>query len=86
MVAIHCEFKGNALILAILFFALATPLVAQDATASDPQSGSETGDAHACRKMCRIRLPALSSFPCRTIPTSMPDPLTARRTCSTFNR
>src|SRR5260370_36042866 len=36
--------QKNALILAILFF-LATPVVAQDTTASDPQSASETGDA-----------------------------------------
>src|SRR5258708_17288253 len=43
MVAIH-RIQRSALILAILFF-LATPLVAQDVTASDPQSASETGDA-----------------------------------------
>src|SRR5258708_16834867 len=36
--------QKNALILAILFF-LATPVVAQDTTASGPQSASETGDA-----------------------------------------
>src|SRR5258708_20956806 len=42
MVAV-IRIQKNALILAILFF-LATPLVAQDATASDPQSASETGD------------------------------------------
>jgi len=36
--------QKNVLILAILF-SLATPVVAQDTTASDPQSGSETGDA-----------------------------------------
>jgi len=36
--------QKNALILAILF-SLATPVVAQDTTASDPQSASETGDA-----------------------------------------
>jgi len=43
MVAIH-RIQRNALILAILVF-LATPLVAQDTTASDPQSASETPDA-----------------------------------------
>src|SRR6202047_5615761 len=36
--------QKNALILAILFF-LATPVVAQDTTASGPQSASETPDA-----------------------------------------
>src|SRR5260370_40017604 len=36
--------QKNALILAILFF-LATPVVAQDTTASGPQSAPETGDA-----------------------------------------
>src|SRR5258708_38355361 len=43
MVAIH-RIQRNGLILAILFF-LATPLVAQDTTASGPQSASETADA-----------------------------------------
>jgi len=37
--------QRNALILAILFF-LATLVVAQDTTASGPQSASETGDGH----------------------------------------
>jgi hypothetical protein len=37
--------QRNALILATLFFFLATPLLAQDKTASDPQSTSETADA-----------------------------------------
>jgi hypothetical protein len=36
--------QKNVLIFAILF-SLATPVVAQDTTASDPQSASETGDA-----------------------------------------
>src|SRR5260370_19258888 len=36
--------QKNALILAILFF-LSTPVVAQDTTASGPQSAPETGDA-----------------------------------------
>jgi hypothetical protein len=44
MVAV-IRIQRNALILAILFFFLATPLVAQETTASDPQSASETGDA-----------------------------------------
>jgi hypothetical protein len=43
MVAI-IRIQRNALILAILFFFLATPLVAQDTTASDPQSAPETAD------------------------------------------
>src|SRR5260370_11782304 len=36
--------QKNSLVLAILFF-LAIPVVAQDTTASGPQSASETGDA-----------------------------------------
>jgi hypothetical protein len=44
MIAIH-HIQRNAPILAILFFFLATPLVAQDTTASDPQSASETADS-----------------------------------------
>src|SRR5260370_41605701 len=43
MVAV-IRIQKNALILAILFF-LATPVVAQDTTASDTQSAPETGDA-----------------------------------------